>query len=142
MTGTASRALVRGRRPLLGLAVALCLAVPAAGVSTSRADVDVAGTASDLRVTTSQDRAAEVLAVLATRFSVKYRAAVPLDHTLSGTYSGSLEQVLSRLLEGYNYVTKHDGGTIEVIVFGKNGERPVAVQQPAPASKGITSRWR
>ncbi len=51
--------------------------------------------------------------------------------------------MISRLLDGYNYVIKKDQETTEIVVFGKRGE--VVIPPPAPKSqpdKGILSRWR
>ena len=58
------------------------------------------------------------------------------------SYAGSVGQVISRLLDGYNYVVKKDGEATEITVFGRRGE--VAIPPPAPkaAPAGITSRWR
>ncbi len=91
-----------------------------------------------VRVTTSQDAIADVLSALAATFNVQYRTAIPLDAAASKSYSGSFGQVISRLLDGYNYVIKKDQETIEIVVFGRRGE--VAI--PAQPTKGILSRWR
>ena len=50
---------------------------------------------------------------------------------LDGSYAGSLEHVVARLLNGYDYATKRDGSRLEVTIFGKGGEAeipgPIAV---------------
>jgi hypothetical protein len=43
---------------------------------------------------------------------------VVLDRAVSGTFTGSLAQVLSRLLEGHNYFIKWQATEIEMIVIG------------------------
>jgi hypothetical protein len=93
-----------------------------------------------VRVTTSQDAIAEVLAAIATTFNVQYRTAIPLDAASNAAYSGSFGQVISRLLDGYNYVIKKDQETTEIVVFGRRGE--VAIPPKAPPPKSILSRWR
>jgi hypothetical protein len=126
------------RRSSIGLAgVLVCgLATPAC------AEVLIDGTAAAVRVTTSRDSVADVLAALAPAFKVKYRAAVPLDGAANTIYAGSLGQVIARLLDGYNFVIKRDQETIEVVVFGRRGD--VAIPAPAPPApaKGVVSRWR
>ena len=93
-----------------------------------------------LRVTTSGDALADVLSAFGARLPVKYRSSVPLNVEINGAYSGSLSQVVARLLDGYNYAIKQDSGLTEIIVFGKRGE--VAVAPQAPVAKGALSRWR
>jgi len=48
--------------------------------------------------------------------------------------------VVSRLLDGYNYVIKNDHGQTEIIGLGTGGE--VAIPPKAPLAKGALSRWR
>jgi hypothetical protein len=124
------------RRYLVAAVTAL-----ACGFATSAsAEVHVEGDLSALRVATNGDTLSDVFSAFGSSFDVKYRTAVPLDAEISGVYSGSLSQVVSRLLDGYNYVIKKDQGLIEIIVFGKRGE--VAVPPKAPMAKGALSRWR
>jgi hypothetical protein len=93
-----------------------------------------------VRVTTTEDTIADVLSAFASPFKVKYRSAIPLDAAAKATYSGSFGQVISRLLDGYNYVIKKDRETTESVVFGKRSEASIPPKEP-PA-KGILSRWR
>ena len=53
-----------------------------------------------------------------------------LDRAVSGTFTGSLAQVLSRLLEGHNYFLKWQATEIEVIVIGLQRDRAVAIERP------------
>jgi hypothetical protein len=124
------------RRCLLGAVTAL-----ACGVATSAfAEVRIEGNLSALRVSTSGDTLSDVLSAFGTLLPVKYRTAVPLNVEINGAYSGSLSQVVSRLLDGYNYVIKNDHELAEIIVFGKRGE--AAVSPKVPLVKGAMSRWR
>jgi hypothetical protein len=86
------------------------------------------------------DALSDVLSAFGARLPVKYRSSVPLNVEINGAYSGSLSQVVSRLLDGYNYAIKQDSGLTEIIVFGKRGEAAVAPQ--IPVAKGALSRWR
>ena len=100
----------------------------------ARAEVRVEGSPAVVRVTTSRDTISDVLSALAATFNVQYRTAIPLDAAAGATYSGSFRQVISRLLEGYNYTIKTDDSkTTEIVVLSKRGE---AVNPPkAPADK-------
>jgi hypothetical protein len=119
-------------------AALLCGLAPAA-----RAEVHIEGSPAAVRVTTDQDAIADVLAAFAATFKVKYRTAVRLDAIAGAAYSGSIRQVISSLLDGYNYMVKDDQQTLEIVVFGRRGEAviPPPAPQPIPA-KGIASQWR
>jgi len=121
-------------------AVALAATLVCASATLARAEVRVEGTAAALRVTISRAPVADVLAALATTFRVTYRTSVPLDAPTDATYAGSLGQVMSRLLAGYNYVVKTEGGATEVVILGRRGE--VAIPPPAPKPATFMSRWR
>ena len=114
------------------------------GLATSaRAEVHVEGSPAVVRVTTSKDAISDVLSAIAATFNVRYRSTIPLDAVASANYSGSFEQVISRLLDGYNYVIKKDQESIEIVVFGRRGN--VSIPFPPPAAnpaKGIVSQWR
>jgi hypothetical protein len=136
MTGTIQRANLRHRRCSFGLVLTLTCSLAASAY----ADVHVEGTPAAVRVTTSQDSISDVLLAFAAPFKVKYRSAIPLDAAANATYSGSFTQVISRLLDGYNYVIKKDRQTTEIVIFGKRGE--VSIPPKEPPAKGILSRWR
>ena len=130
------------------------LALLIASVATpARAEVDVQGSAEAVRVVTSQSTVADVLWALGARFNMRYRSAAPLDRAAQATYSGPIEQVISRLLDGYNYVLKRNPDTIEVLVLGRSGNIampppaakpvvPVAAAPNSAAPKDVVSRWR
>jgi hypothetical protein len=124
------------RRRLLGAVTALACSLATA----ASAEVHVEGNLSALRLTASGDALSDVLAAFGTLLPVKYRTSVPLNVEINGAYSGSLSQVVSRLLDGYNYVIKQDSALTEIIVFGKRGEAAEAPQ--VPAATGALSRWR
>jgi hypothetical protein len=108
-----------------------------------RAEVHVEGSPVAIHITTSQDTISDVLSAVAATFNSKYRTAIPLDATANTTYSGSFGQVISRLLDGYNYIIKKDQGTTEIVVFGKRGDVAVPSSVPkAPPVKSIASQWR
>jgi hypothetical protein len=115
--------------------------VLACGLATSAsAEVHVEGDLSALRVTASGDTLSDVLSAFGALFKVRYRTSVPLDAEISGAYSGSLSQVVARLLDGYNYVIKTDRAQTEIVVFGRRGEAAIAPK--APVAEGALSRWR
>src|ERR1700688_849425 len=123
------------------LAIILTYGVPA----TAGAEVRIEGNAAAVHVSTSQDTIADVLSALGAAFKLHYRTAVPLNATTGPTYSGSLRQVIARILDGYNYLVKVDRETTEIIVLGSRGQ--VAIPSTTPAAKAVVppdvvSRWR
>ena len=96
------------------------------------AEVHVDGSPAAVRVTTSQDAISDVLSAIAANFNVRYRSAIPLDAAANVSYSGSVAQVISRLLDGYNYVIKTDQKSTEIVIFGRNGQ----AASPPPGAQG------
>jgi hypothetical protein len=107
------------------------------------AEVRVEGSAAAVRVTTDHDTIADVLSAFATTFAVQYRSPIPLDATASATYSGSLTEVIARLLDGYSYVIRNDRQATEIVVVGASGAVAVPPEAPkAPPPPAVVSRWR
>ena len=134
-------------------ASALVLLLASSVATLARAEVEVQGSAAEVRVVTSQNTVADVLSALGARFNMRYRSATPLDGAAQATYAGPVEQVISRLLDGYNYVIKRNSDTIEVLVLGNGGNIaipppavkpvvPVAAAPNSAAPKDVVSRWR
>ena len=131
MSGIVRRASMNQRRSMFALSVALVCSLP----RIAGAEVYVEGSPAAVRVTTSRDTISDVLSALAATFNVQHRTTIPLDAVADATYSGSLRQVISRLLDGYNYMNKTDASkATEVIVFGKRGE-VVTPPKAAPTDK-------
>jgi hypothetical protein len=78
------------------------------------------------------------LNALGDAFPVRHRSSVALTQTASGIYRGTLRQVIAKLLDQYDYLTKISGGTIEIVVFGAHPGTALAAQQskaPSLAAK-------
>jgi hypothetical protein len=124
-------------------AVGLLAAIVAAGSTSVRAEVDVQGDLAAVRLKANQAPVSEVLSALGAAFNVRYRSSISLDATIDITYTGPLARVLPRVLDGYNYVIKKEGETIEVLVFGRQGDRPTAVEPPKPSpGRNSATQWR
>ena len=135
--------ILRRPRGYVGILATLLLSISAAGAPTiAAAEVHVEGTVAAVRVTTNKDAIPDVLSAFGDAFNVRYRTAVPLDGNASSAYSGSLAQIISRLLDGYNYVIAHNQGTIEIVVLGKRREPSMPVQKPPTSTQGIAAQWR
>ena len=101
------------------------------------AEVVVAGQADALQLEANDTTVDEVLAHLGTQFNVTYRRSAVLDQSITGTYKGSLRQVISRLLNGYNFFMKVSAAQIEVVVLGPvdRDAAPGGMAAPTPTVK-------
>jgi hypothetical protein len=100
----------------LGLAIWLA-ALLQAFAQPVRADVRVTGQADALIVETREASVEEILAALRASFNLQYRTSGALNRVMTGTYTGSLQRVIARLLEGHNYVMQSSAGGSALIVF-------------------------
>jgi len=81
-------------------------------------EASISGAESDMTIEVHDTPVQEVLAALGTRFGVRFRGITSIDRRIDGRYEGSLRGVVTRLLNGYDYVIKTDEGAIEVIILG------------------------
>jgi hypothetical protein len=87
-----------------------------------RAEVHIEGDVTAVRLVAKQAPVFEMLQALRAAFEVRHNVPVNLDGAVTGTFKGDLDDVLARVLRGYNYVVKKRDGTIEVIVAGRSLE--------------------
>ena len=123
------RLAVLGRPRRVALA---CLAV--LSVTQADAEVRVDGGRDEMQVRVENDTVGHVLEALGRTVSLHYRSAAPLNKVIGGSFSGSLEQVLSRVLAGYDFVVRYNMQGVELLVVGKSGAAAVP-----PPSGGLTA---
>jgi hypothetical protein len=111
-------------------AAALAVVIVTAG--TIHAEVRVNGDARAVQVDATRSNVAEVLSALETAYGLRVNTSTALERPVSGTFTGSLAQILSRMLEGYNYFIRHQATKIEVTIIGLEGDRAAAVARPRP----------
>ena len=97
------------------LSFAILIMAPAC---VARAEAIVSGTENQLAVEVRDTNVQDVLAILADKFGLRYHGLSAAGRPIVGTYAGSLRTVVTRLLDGYDYVMKVEGGRIEVFVLG------------------------
>jgi hypothetical protein len=85
--------------------------------------VRVRGDATALRLDLRRTTIADALSALNRAFGMSYRSSIVLDEEINGSYVGSLRRVIAHVLDGYNYVLRQDGATLDVVVFSRRGER-------------------
>ena len=105
--------------------------------SPGRAETRLEGQADDIQLQMSDASVREILATLEATYDVRFRSAIPLDHRITGTIKGPLPRVLTRVLDGYDYVVKSTNGATEVVVFATRSGQG---QAQHPASPVISLR--
>jgi hypothetical protein len=90
------------------------------------ASLHVQGKRAAVQIDVRRTRIMEVLAALSAAYGISYRSSIALDKPVDGRYAGSLGQVITRVLEGYDFVISRRGTRLDVRVFGRSGDKPVA----------------
>jgi hypothetical protein len=138
----------RFRRAAAG-PVMLCLAVLAALPCQAQGTVQIDGRADGMRVRLENAPIAQVLADLGRRFGLTYRRVPSIDRPLTGRYSGTLNQVLARVLDGTDYILEVSDQRVTLVVLGVSapaariGSNPVVStvqQEPTPPSAAPLDR--
>ena len=102
-----------------------------AGQAPAKAASEVQGDPNDMRLLVENASTEEALQALAGSFGLVYSLPANSGRTLTGTYSGTLRQVLARILDRTDYILKVSDGTVEVVVLGPSGgSSVVSVSQP------------
>jgi hypothetical protein len=116
-------------------ALVACLAMASAAAF---AAPRVSGSSDAVNINTQNSSVKDVLFALSQKFRLQLQSSANLDKQVTGIYRGSLLRVVSRLLEGYNYIIKSDQDRIEVTVLGtKNGPVGSAPSNTVSVSGGI-----
>ncbi len=100
------------------------------------AGIQVSGSADAITIEARDTSVEDILAALSRAFDMDYRSSIDLDKRLYGTYVGPLSRVVTRILQGYNFVLKNSNGSISVTVVGTPislAANPVLPGLPAPA---------
>lgn len=93
------------------------------------AKVAVTGNVDAVRVQARDASTAEVFIALNRAFGLQYRASIVLNQPINGTFEGSLSQVLSRLLDRYNFVVINEPHNFQVLVLsfaGKDSDKVIS----------------
>src|SRR3954452_12108568 len=93
---------VRWNLPTTAVALALLLLA----AERASAGTELEGNSHNLELRVQNVPIGDLLAALADRFKLTYRAPPNLTGELSGRYSGPLNQVLARILDGVDYVVE------------------------------------
>jgi hypothetical protein len=91
------------------------------GPTLAFADAQVRGNPSAVSVEAKDASVEEILVALTNTFDVHFRSSANLEKRLTGNYEGTLQQVVTHVLRGYNFVVKSGEKGIEITLLG-NGK--------------------
>lgn len=114
---------------LMRPAAAACLLLLAPPLA--HAEVLLEGSADAIRLEANQASVDEILAALGRSYQVRYRTALALDRSITGSYSGPLAQVIARVLVGYDYVARISPDAVEIAYIRPQGS-------PVPVSTAVS----
>jgi hypothetical protein len=103
------------------------------------AETQVRGSPEAVSLQAQNASVGKILAALSNAFGLHYRSTAKLEERLTGTYEGSLQSVVSRVLQGYSFFVTTGKGSIEVTVLGMLNRPAVAGLTPpfpSPAMPG------
>jgi len=95
-------------------------------------DVTVASNHESLLLVVNNDTVDHVLETLDKKTNSRYHSAKPLNKIVNGTFSGPLWQVLSRILDGFNYALVNKPAGAEIFVYGPSNSHAVEAPLVTP----------
>ena len=109
----------RAGKPLVRAAVFTAVIGSMLGPASAASEVEGEPNAVKLRAENASIR--EVLDSISAKFKVSYRLPPTLTRSMTGEYSGTLNQVLARILDGNDYVVDMSDDTVRIVVLGASG---------------------
>ncbi len=107
----------------------LIVALGAIVASAAHAEARVTWQADIIRLEARDAPVSEVLMAL----GATYELRSDLGQPLTGTYAGSVREVISHVLAGYDYVVESSDGRLAVIIYGMSNPTPSAPTATAAA---------
>jgi hypothetical protein len=112
----------------ISIMFAMALAIAPA---TARAELKVVGDAESIIVEAQNTSIEEILSALSGKFNLRYRSSANLGGQVTGTYRGTLRDVVMRILAGRSFFINSTAGVMEVTVL----ERAPTVSTPMQAPR-------
>src|SRR5215510_13450491 len=115
----------------------MTIALAALPAGSAGAEVNVTGDSKAVQIEAQDASIEDVMAALGASFGLQYRGTATLDRRITGSYRGTLQHVIRRVLDGYDFIMKTNVDDIEVTVLtSKAGEdRASAAVPPVPTSE-------
>jgi hypothetical protein len=96
------------------------------GCGRSNSEVLLSGSQDRIVMQTTDATLAEVLAAFRSTFSLEVKLKGAIARTITGNYSGSVRQVLSRLLSGEDYILSSDAEGMKIFLIGRSASENTA----------------
>jgi hypothetical protein len=109
------------------------------------AEVQITGKSDAIKIEANEASVEELLIALSEAYGLQYRSSANLSRSVSGTFAGPLQQVLSRLLQGYNFAIEISASGTMVVVYGvstAHGSNVDFAPKTASAPYRHHHRWR
>jgi hypothetical protein len=90
-------------------------------VASVRADVQFSGTEDHVVLRAKNATIAEILSGIRSAFNLRVGLAGSTERQFTGAYTGTLRRVLSRLLDGEDYVISSASGGMNIVLLGRKG---------------------
>jgi hypothetical protein len=109
----------------------------------TRSETQIAGASGAVSVDAHDTTLQSVIAKLSATFGFRFRSSADLNRPINGSYRGSLREVVTRLLDGYDFVLYRSDEVTEVVVVRRSGmttaAAPVATAAPpiVPPSRNL-----
>jgi hypothetical protein len=114
------------------LGVGLAVAGLALAPTLAFAEAQVRGNPNAVSVEAKDASVEEILVALSDAFDVHFRSSANLEKRLTGTYVGTLQQVVTHVLRGFNFVMKSGDKGIEITLLGTGKTITVGGVSSAP----------
>ena len=121
------------RTILMMIAFVLTSAIP----TPTRSETQIAGVSGALSVDAHDTTLQAVIAKLGATFGFQLRTSADLSRPVEGSYRGSLREVITRLLDGYDFFIHRSGDVTEVVVVEFSGMTVVVTPAAAAALMSV-----
>src|SRR5262245_55158646 len=95
----------------------MTIALAALPAGSAAAEVNVTGDSKAVQIEAHDASIEDVMAALGASFGLQYRGTATLDRRITGSYRGTLQHVIRRVLDGYDFIMKTNVDDIEVTVL-------------------------
>jgi hypothetical protein len=112
---------------------ALVMGMTSTMIKPAAAATEVQGNVDDLLLKAENVSTREVLDAIAAKFNLTYDLPPSIGRDVTGVYSGTLNQVLGRILDGNNYIVEASDSGVKLIVLGTSGATRRALSSPSTA---------
>jgi hypothetical protein len=132
---------MKARRRRLLLSVALSLGLACGVTIRAGAEVQLSGTQDNVVLRANNATMAEILSGMSSTFNLRIELTGTPVRQFTGAYTGSLRRVLSRLLDGEDYIINSTAGGMEIILLGpksagQSARRTAGNQEPVNPVQG------